>query len=152
MIMGKPRWRSSMRFFRVARRWAWDATRASGDTSLSGIGFQPVTQIFLHETTDLLITVFFIDAYAADLNNPKLASELFCFERVCERLYQRQQVSRRYVLWDAKHGDTRITKNTSGLAKSRSKVTRQRPSARQCSISSRSKLRSKRCADTVTTS
>ncbi len=40
MIIGNPRWRSSMRFFFVARLWACEATRASGDILLSGIGLR----------------------------------------------------------------------------------------------------------------
>jgi hypothetical protein len=48
MITGKPRRRSSARFLRVARRWACDATRASGDILLSGIGFSvPVRFAFI---------------------------------------------------------------------------------------------------------
>ena len=39
MIIGKPRRRSSIRFLRVARRCASEATRASGDILLSGISF-----------------------------------------------------------------------------------------------------------------
>jgi len=48
MIMGKPRCRSSIRFLRVARRWACDATRTSGDILFSGIGFSlPVRFAFI---------------------------------------------------------------------------------------------------------
>src|SRR6266568_7110179 len=46
MINGKPRRRSSARFFRVARRWASEARRASGDILLSGIGFKPLYRFF----------------------------------------------------------------------------------------------------------
>ena len=46
MIIGKPRRRSSARFLRVARRCASDATRASGDILLSGIGFRPLYRFF----------------------------------------------------------------------------------------------------------
>jgi hypothetical protein len=49
MIMGKPRRRSSTRFLRVARRCACDAMRASGDISLSGIGFNPLCRFFFME-------------------------------------------------------------------------------------------------------
>jgi hypothetical protein len=49
MIIGKPRPRSSARFFRVARRCACDATRASGDILLSGIGFKPLYRFFFME-------------------------------------------------------------------------------------------------------
>jgi hypothetical protein len=49
MIIGNPRRRSSARFFRVARRCACDATRASGDILLSGIGFKPLCRLFFME-------------------------------------------------------------------------------------------------------
>lgn len=46
MIIGNPSRRSSARFFFVARRCACDATRASGDILLSGIGFRPLSRFF----------------------------------------------------------------------------------------------------------
>lgn len=49
MIIGKPRRRSSAGFLRVARRCASDATRASGDILLSGIGFKPLYRFFFME-------------------------------------------------------------------------------------------------------
>jgi hypothetical protein len=49
MIIGKFCWRSWIRFFRVADRCAADATRASEDISLSGIGFSPLCRFFFME-------------------------------------------------------------------------------------------------------
>ena len=48
-IIGKPRRRSSARFFRVARLCACDAMRASRDILLSGIGFSPLYRFFFME-------------------------------------------------------------------------------------------------------
>ena len=47
IIIGNPWRRSSMRFFRVARRWAWDATRAHFGISFSEIGFSPLGRFFI---------------------------------------------------------------------------------------------------------
>ena len=49
MIIGNPRWRSSMRFFFVARLWACAATRAHSDISLSGIGFRILVWGFMKQ-------------------------------------------------------------------------------------------------------
>src|SRR5207245_10043605 len=51
-IIGRPRRRSSMRFFRVARRWAHRATRAHSDISSSGIGFRRLCNFFMSELCD----------------------------------------------------------------------------------------------------
>jgi hypothetical protein len=52
MIIGNPRRRSSARFFRVARRWACEATRASADILFSGIDFKPLCRFFFMERED----------------------------------------------------------------------------------------------------
>jgi hypothetical protein len=49
MIIGKPRCRSSARFFFVARRWACDAALAHFGISFSEIGFSPLGNVLVFQ-------------------------------------------------------------------------------------------------------